>query len=78
VLSTAVETLASSAPDVEVVDTVGAGDAFSAAVIVGLLEGWDSARILHRGLRLAAAVCRIPGAIPSNSTFYRRIAREWA
>jgi fructokinase len=78
VLSTAGETLEAPAPGVEVVDTVGAGDAFSAAAILGLLRGWEPDLTLARALRLAGAVCGIPGATPSEQGFYRPIAADWA
>lgn len=47
------------------VDSVGAGDAFTAAVVVGLLKGWDMARINDAANRLAAFVCSRSGATPS-------------
>ena len=48
----------------EVVDTVGAGDAFTAAVTVGLLEDLDLDTINERANRLASYVCSQPGAMP--------------
>ena len=47
-----------------VADTVGAGDAFTAALVLGLLEGHDLARIGAFANRLAAYVCSRPGATP--------------
>ena len=49
---------------VELVDTVGAGDAFGAAVVVGLLAGGDPARILREANEYAARVCQYAGATP--------------
>ena len=49
---------------VRVVDTVGAGDAFTAAVAMGLLEGADLAMLHRRACRLAAYVCTQAGATP--------------
>jgi fructokinase len=49
---------------IRVVDTVGAGDAFAAVLIVGLLRGDDIARIARRANRVAAYVCTQPGATP--------------
>ncbi|MCL5099166.1 MAG: carbohydrate kinase [Candidatus Omnitrophica bacterium] len=50
---------------VEVKDTVGAGDAFTAAVAMGLLAGWDLDLINRRANELAAYVCSCPGATPA-------------
>ncbi|HHF42117.1 MAG TPA: carbohydrate kinase [Candidatus Aminicenantes bacterium] len=51
-----------SALPVRVVDTVGAGDAFTAAVAVGLLHQEDLDKINETANRLAAYVCTQPGA----------------
>lgn len=45
-------------------DTVGAGDSFTAAVIMGLLRGWPDPLILERATDIAAYVCTQPGATP--------------
>ena len=42
-------------PVAEVVDTVGAGDAFSAALILGECRGWEPRTALSRSLDFAAA-----------------------
>jgi len=47
-----------------VADTVGAGDAFTAALVLGLLDGRDPARINAFANRFAAHVCSQPGATP--------------
>ena len=52
---------------IHAVDTVGAGDAFTAALIAGLLRG-DSLSTLHkRASRIAAYVCTQRGATPMLS-----------
>jgi fructokinase len=48
----------------EVVDTVGAGDAFTAALAVGLLEQQPLDEINQRACRIAAFVCSQNGATP--------------
>ncbi len=48
---------------VKVVDTVGAGDAFTAALAVGLRQGLDLATINDQANRLAAQVCAHAGAM---------------
>jgi len=49
----------------KVVDTVGAGDSFTAAVAIGLLRNWDLDVINERANGLAAFVCSQPGATPA-------------
>lgn len=50
---------------VDVVDTVGAGDAFTAVLALGILSGDPLDVIGARACRVAAEVCRQPGATPS-------------
>ena len=45
-------------------DTVGAGDAFTAALTIGLLHGRSLAEINERACRVAAYVCSQPGGAP--------------
>jgi fructokinase len=49
---------------VTVADTVGAGDAFTAALTVGLLHGWPLDEINSRAAEVAAFVCTQPGGAP--------------
>ncbi|MSU68345.1 MAG: carbohydrate kinase [Opitutaceae bacterium] len=49
-------------------DTVGAGDAFTAAFTVGLLRRTPVAVILRRACQVAAAVCAHAGAVPRLPT----------
>jgi sugar/nucleoside kinase (ribokinase family) len=50
-------------PSSEVVDTVGAGDAFTAGLIAAVLEGDDVQVALERGSQQAAAVVRFRGDV---------------
>jgi fructokinase len=52
---------------VNVADTVGAGDAFSAAFVHGLSQGWDSERIALCANAVGALVASRSGAIPDWS-----------
>jgi fructokinase len=47
-----------------VVDTVGAGDSFTAALALGLLAVWPLEEIHHRATAVAAYVCSQPGGTP--------------
>lgn len=49
---------------VQAVDTVGAGDAFSASLVMGLLHGEPLAKIHKRASQIAAFVCTQRGAVP--------------
>lgn len=51
---------------VDVVDTVGAGDAFLAALLQGLLGREDDAEVLRRACLLGAFVAGRPGALPRH------------
>ena len=73
-----VHSLKGDAPTVNnVVDTVGAGDAFSAITMLGLWHGWPQQMILERALLFAAEVCRVQGATINDPAFYRHYEREW-
>ena len=52
---------------VTVADTVGAGDAFDAALVHGLECGWPAARIAEFANRLGALVASRPGGTPEWS-----------
>lgn len=61
----------------EVVDTVGAGDAYTAAVLFGLVRGWTAEESLRRGVAFAGAVTRVAGALPPDRAFYAPFLGEW-
>jgi fructokinase len=62
---------------VEIIDTVGAGDAFSSIVILGLASGWSGERILDRALSFASAICSIRGATTRDRDFYSGWRGGW-
>ena len=49
---------------VSVIDAVGAGDSYTAALVMGLLLGWPTAALLTSATDIAAFVCTRAGATP--------------
>jgi fructokinase len=64
--------------DNKLIDSVGAGDAFSAIVIYGLLQGWNLQQILERAQAFASAIVGIRGATPSDQKFYKPFINDWS
>lgn len=60
------------------VDTVGAGDAFSAVSILGLLKGWPLPTTLERALLFAARICGQRGATAENHALYAEYRHAWS
>ncbi len=56
-----------------IVDTVGAGDAFSSVVILGLIKNWTLPSILKRASEFASSICRIRGATNNDMNIYKSI-----
>lgn len=63
--------------DEHVVDAVGAGDAFAAVALVGLLRGWAPPLWLTRAQQLASRVVGIRGAVPVDPRFYHPLRDLW-
>lgn len=55
----------------QVKDCVGAGDAFSAMYLHGLLQGWPVKQILPKAQAFAAAVVGLQGAFTDDAGFYQ-------
>ena len=62
---------------IKLVDTVGAGDSFSAVVLTGLLQAWPWPLTLARANTLAARVCEVRGAMPPDLQEYRQWVQGW-
>ena len=58
---------------VNVVDAVGSGDAFSAAMIVALCRSWPMAKSVRFANRVGALMATKPGATPRISAEYRQL-----
>jgi len=65
------------APLENICDTVGAGDAFSAVFMLGLLHEWSIPLTMQRAHHFAGAVCGIQGAVPEHNHFYGPFISEW-
>jgi fructokinase len=59
-----------------IVDTVGAGDAYSSMLAVGIINGWDPSRMLSMASMFASRICEIRGAIPESRKFYDPIKKR--
>jgi fructokinase len=60
-----------------VVDTVGAGDAFSSIILLGNMRGWPLPLTLERAQQFASQVVTIRGATINNSEFYQPLITDW-
>lgn len=59
-----------------VIDTVGAGDAFASIFCIGYLNDWELKRINKLANEFAAEICLINGALPKDDKIYERYKRE--
>jgi fructokinase len=55
----------------KIADTIGAGDAFTAATVISFLKGYELDRINEKANRVAAWVCSQKGAMPVMPTSFR-------
>ncbi len=60
-----------------VIDTIGAGDAFSAIYLLGRARGWPLEQTLTRANEFAGAICALAGAIPRDMNFYDKWLARW-
>jgi fructokinase len=60
-----------------VVDTVGAGDAFSSVLILGQARGWPLSDTLRRAQQFASAIVCIRGAVEKHREFYYPFIENW-
>ena len=65
------------ASETEIVDTVGAGDAFSSVLILGRLRDWPLETTLERAQEFAAAIVGLRGATTTERVFYERFTKAW-
>jgi fructokinase len=65
------------AGQMSVVDTVGAGDAFSAVLLLGMRQGWPLALTMERAQAFASALVGRRGATVQDLGFYQTFIRAW-
>jgi fructokinase len=65
------------AENLVVVDTVGAGDAFAAVLLLGLSQEWPLQTTLNRAQEFAGAIVGRRGATVADTDFYRRFHAQW-
>lgn len=61
---------------VEIIDTVGAGDAFASVFCIGCLQNWKLEKINKLANDFAAEVCKINGALPENDEIYETMIKR--
>lgn len=62
---------------IQVVDTVGAGDAFASVLLLGLSKQWSIETTLERAQAFAGELVTRRGATISDREFYRLFTQEW-
>jgi fructokinase len=63
--------------DIEVIDTVGAGDAFASIIILGLVNDWPLALTLQRAQIFASKLVGHRGATVTDPAFYQSFFDAW-
>jgi len=64
-------------PAAKVMDTVGAGDAFSSVLLLGQHRGWSLPDCLQRAQAFASAIVGIQGATINDKAFYQPFIADW-
>lgn len=62
----------------KVIDTVGAGDAFTSVLITGLISEWPLELTLQRAQAFASMIVGKQGATVHDRDFYRALITDWA
>jgi len=61
---------------IEVVDTLGAGDAFASILCVGYLYNWALPLINKAANEFAGEICKIKGALPDDNSLYENLKKK--
>jgi fructokinase len=60
-----------------IVDTVGAGDAFSSVILLGMMQGWSLTETMQRAQAFASRICQQRGATTANIALYKEMLNKW-
>ena len=63
--------------NIEIVDTVGAGDAFTSVIVLGLLQDWPLQVTMRRAQDFASRICGQRGATSQDSKMYQSLVTAW-
>lgn len=63
--------------NINLIDTVGAGDAFCSVLLLGLIKDWSLQEILNRAQQFASAVVGQRGATTQDKLFYKSFIKDW-
>jgi fructokinase len=61
----------------QVIDTVGAGDAFTSVLILGLTKGWPLDQTMQRAQEFASLMVAQQGATVQDQNFYQAKISDW-
>lgn len=61
---------------IRVVDTTGAGDAYSAVLALGIMNNIDLNKINHLAVDFASDICKVKGALPQNDEIYSKFRQQ--
>lgn len=63
---------------VNIMDTVGAGDAFTSVLLLGLHKAWPLQETLDRAQQFASKVVGLRGATTKDKNFYKTFIKNWS
>ena len=75
--SEAIYTPGPEAGSIQVVDTVGAGDAFTSVALLGFMLGWPLQRTMDRAQQFASAIVSVRGAVIGEQESYHPFIQRW-
>lgn len=61
----------------KIIDTVGAGDAFSSVFLLGIYCEWDITTTVNHAQQFASAIVQQQGATVKDRNFYESFIQEW-